>query len=92
MVAADRAFGGTLDPPSIALVVLAVLLVAAFVPVPGGAGIAEAGIVGGFMVLGEQAAVAVPAVFAFRLATFWLPVAVGWASTRWLRGHAQLLS
>jgi len=92
MVAADRTFGGTLDPPSIALVVLAVLLVAAFVPMPGGAGIAEAGIVGGLMLLGEQAAVAVPAVFAFRFATFWLPVAAGWASTRWLRGHAQLLS
>ena len=91
MVAADRMFGGTLDPPSIALVVLAVVLVAAFVPVPGGAGVVEAGIVGGFMLLGEHAAVAVPAVFAFRFATFWVPVAAGCASTRWLRGHDQLL-
>jgi uncharacterized membrane protein YbhN (UPF0104 family) len=90
LVAADRAVGGDLDPPSIALVVLAVVLIAGFLPVPGGAGVVEAGLVGGLVLLGERAAVAVPAMALFRLVSFWLPLVAGFAALRWLRRNGQL--
>lgn len=82
LVAADRAVGGRLDPPSIALVVMAVTLVVALLPIPGGAGIAEAGLVGGLVLLGEHAAIAVPAVVLYRSVQMWAPAAVGWWAMR----------
>ncbi len=90
MVAADRAMGGELDPPSISLVVLAVVLVAAFLPIPGGAGVVEAGLVGGLVLFGEEPWVAVPAVALFRLVSFWLPLVPGALALRWLRRNRQL--
>jgi len=92
MVAADRAVGGNLDPPSLALVTLGVAFLAAFLPFPGGAGVTEAGLVGGLVLLGERADLAVSAVVLFRVATFWLPVVAGAVSMRWLRRNAQLAS
>jgi undecaprenyl-diphosphatase len=82
--------GGVLDPPPVALVVLAVLLVAAFLPIPGGAGVVEAALVGGLVLFGEQAAVAVPAVALCRLVAFWLPLVPGYLALRWLRRNGQL--
>jgi undecaprenyl-diphosphatase len=90
LVAAVRTMGGVLDPPSVALVTLTVLLVAAFLPIPGGAGVVEAALVGGLVLFGERAAVAVPAVALFRLISFWLPVVAGSAALRWLRRNGQL--
>ncbi len=92
LLAADRAIGGSLNPPSVALVVLAVLLVAAFLPFPGGAGAVEAGLVGGLVLFGERAAVAVPTVALFRLVSFWLPLVPGAMAWRWLRRNDQLSS
>lgn len=77
LVAADRAAGGTLDPPSIALTVLVVTLVCGLLPVPGGAGIAEAGMIAGLVLLGERPGVAITAVVLARLVTMWLPMAAG---------------
>ncbi|UDY34443.1 lysylphosphatidylglycerol synthase domain-containing protein [Dermatobacter hominis] len=90
LVAAVRTMGGALDPPSVALVALAVMLVAAFLPIPGGAGVVEAGLVGGLVVFGERAAVAVPAVALFRLVSFWIPLVAGFVALRWLRRNGQL--
>lgn len=92
MLAADRAIGGSLNSPSIALVVLTVMLVAAFLPFPGGAGAVEAGLVGGLVLFGERAEVAVPAVALYRLVSFWLPLAAGALALRWLRRNAQVSS
>jgi undecaprenyl-diphosphatase len=39
----------------------------------------EAALVAGLTALGLASAVAVPAVFLYRLATFWIPVLPGWA-------------
>lgn len=90
LVAADRAFGGNLDPPSIALTALVVTIVAAVLPIPGGAGVTEAGLIAGLVLFGEHATVAVPTVVAFRIITFWLPAAVGcWAMQR-LRSSGRL--
>lgn len=77
LVAADRTVGGTLDPPSIALVALAVTLVTAVVAIPGGAGITEAGLIAGLVLLGERVGVAVSAVVVFRLVWTWIPAAIG---------------
>lgn len=90
LVAADRVFGGELDPPSIALTALSVTLLVALLPVPGGAGLAEAGMVAGLVLLGEHAGAAVPAVVLFRVVWTWLPAAVGcWAAGR-LRRQGRL--
>ena len=72
------------------LVVLAVSLVAAFLPIPGGAGVVEAGLVGGLVLFGEEPWVAVPAVALFRLVSFWLPLVPGALALRWLRRNRQL--
>lgn len=80
-----RAFDGTIDAPSIALVFLAATILAAVAPTPGGLGVVEAGLVGGLVILGESAAVAIPAVFTYRLVTFWLPIVPGGLAFRHLR-------
>ncbi len=90
MVAADRSVGGTLDPPSIALATLLVLFVAALTPIPGGAGLTEAGLVAGLVLLGERGTVALSAVVLFRLVSTWLPAAVGWLALRRLRATGRL--
>ena len=46
-------------------------------PTPGGAGAFEAAVAAGLTGLGVPAAAAVPAVLAFRLITFWLPIPMG---------------
>ncbi len=92
LIAADRAVGGDLDPPSLALVMLAVALVAAFLPFPAGAGVVEAGLIAGMVLLGEELTIAVPAVVLLRLVIFWMPVAAGAVALRWLRKNGQLAS
>ena len=47
---------------------------------PGGLGAVEAVLAGGLTAVGIPAAQAIPAVLIFRLATFWLPIPVGWVS------------
>jgi len=89
LVAADRSVGGTLDPPSIALTVLVVTFVAGLLPVPGGAGVAEAGMVGGLVVLGERPGVAITAVVLTRFVTTWLPVAAGAPALRAINGRSS---
>ncbi|MEZ5237464.1 MAG: hypothetical protein R2716_00350 [Microthrixaceae bacterium] len=53
-------------------------------------GAVEAALVAALMAVGVEAALAVPAVFLFRVGTFWLPILPGWAAFRWLR-HRELL-
>jgi undecaprenyl-diphosphatase len=56
--------------------------VAQAAPTPGGVGAAEAALIAGLTAFGLGAAVAVPAVFLYRMATFWFPVLPGWLSYR----------
>ena len=46
-------------------------------PLPGGVGGVEGGMIGAFVAFGEPAGVAVVAVLAYRLVSFWLPTVVG---------------
>ncbi|PRY39356.1 undecaprenyl-diphosphatase [Geodermatophilus tzadiensis] len=80
-----RAFGGGVDLATVGVVYLAGAAVAAVAPTPGGLGALEAALIAGLVAAGMDHTVAVPAVFLYRLATFWLPILPGWAAFAWLR-------
>lgn len=69
---------------SIGGVYLAGQAVAQAAPTPGGIGTAEAALIAGLTALGLAAEIAVPAVFLYRFATFWLPILPGWVAIRHL--------
>jgi glycosyltransferase 2 family protein len=81
------AFGGGVPLASAGAICLVGSAVANAAPTPGGLGAMEAGLIGGLVAAGLDNAVAVPAVFLFRLATFWLPILPGWLSFHWLQRH-----
>ncbi|MGY1667251.1 lysylphosphatidylglycerol synthase domain-containing protein [Geodermatophilus sp. SYSU D00696] len=85
LYASTRALGGDLGLLTVGVVYLAGAAVAAAAPTPGGLGAVEAALVAGLVGAGMDHTVAVPAVFLYRLATFWLPVLPGWAAFAWLR-------
>jgi len=79
------AFGGDLTYAQVGAVYLAGSAVASAAPTPGGLGALEAAVIAGLVAAGMESTTAVPAVFGFRLATFWLPVLPGWLAFTWLR-------
>jgi uncharacterized protein (TIRG00374 family) len=76
LLACLAAFG---DAPSVAAVVCAYFLgqFANTLPVPGGIGAVEGGMVGALIGFGTGAGLAVVAVLAYRFFAFWLPIAPG---------------
>lgn len=82
-----RAFGGS---PPIAAVVLAYYVgqIANVLPIPGGIGGVEGGMIGAFIVFGVNGSTAVLAVLAYRLISFWLPILPG--SVAYLRLRAAV--
>ena len=85
-----EAFGGGIGFVTVATVYLAGSAVAQAAPVPGGIGAAEAVLIAGLTAFGLASAVAVPAVFLFRIATFWLPILPGWAAFQKLQHDGAL--
>jgi uncharacterized membrane protein YbhN (UPF0104 family)/tRNA A-37 threonylcarbamoyl transferase component Bud32 len=81
------AFGGGVSLATVGAIYLVGSAVANAAPTPGGLGAMEAALIGGLVAAGLDNSVAVPAVFLFRLATFWLPILPGWLSFRWLQRH-----
>jgi len=79
------AFGGGLDLAQVGAAYLAGSAIAAVAPTPGGLGALEAAVIAGLVGAGMSATAAVPAVFLFRLATFWLPILPGWIAFNHLR-------
>jgi len=71
-------------------VYLAGSAVAQAAPTPGGLGAMEAALVAGLRAAGMAAGIALPAVFMFRFATFWLPILPGWGCFTYLR-RAELV-
>jgi uncharacterized protein (TIRG00374 family) len=71
-----RAFGAT---PPIAVVVLAYYVgqLANALPIPGGIGGVEGGMIGSFIAFGINGSTAVLAVLAYRIISFWLPILPG---------------
>jgi glycosyltransferase 2 family protein len=75
-----EAFGGGIGFITVAMVYLAGEIVAQAAPTPGGIGATEAVLIAGLTAFGLPSAVAVPAVFLYRIATFWVPILPGWAA------------
>ncbi len=80
-----EAFGGGLAFATVGACYLLGSAVATAAPTPGGLGAMEAALIAAFVAAGLDNSVAVPAVFLFRLTTFWLPIVPGWASFAHLR-------
>lgn len=80
-----EAFGGDLRFATVGAAYLVGSAVATAAPTPGGLGAMEAALLAGLTAAGMDAAVALPAVFLYRLATFWLPILPGWACFAWLK-------
>ena len=67
------------------VVITAAGLIGGAVPVPGGAGVVEAGLIAGLTSAGVPQSQAVAAVFIQRLCTAYLPPIWGWATLAWMR-------
>jgi glycosyltransferase 2 family protein len=79
------AFGGGLDLAQVGAVYLVGAAIATVAPTPGGLGALEAAVIAGLVSAGMHSAAAVPAVFLFRLATYWFPILPGWFAFNQLR-------
>ena len=75
----------TLPFATVAVVYLAGSVVGSAVPTPGGIGAIEAAMAAGLTAAGIPASIALPAVLLYRIATFWIPIPVGWAALTWLQ-------
>lgn len=82
--------GGAFGPQEVGAVYLVGAAVAQAAPTPGGLGAMEAALIGGLVAAGLDNTIAVPAVFLFRLFTFWVPVLPGWFAFQWLQRHDYL--
>ena len=80
-----EAFGGGLGFAQVGAVYLGGAALAAAAPTPGGLGAMEAALIAGFVAAGLSNTIAVPAVFLFRFATYWIPILPGWLGFSWLR-------
>jgi glycosyltransferase 2 family protein len=61
-----------------------VTLFTSIIPVPGGIGVAEAGLTAGLVAVGVPQTEAFAAALTYRLATYYLPPIWGYVSLRWL--------
>ena len=84
------AFGGGLSLVTIGVVYLVGSAVCSAAPTPGGIGAVEAALIAGLTAVGLDREIAVPAVFLFRIATFWLPIVPGWIMFALLQRRGDL--
>ncbi len=84
------ALRGSVALTSVAVVYLTGSAIGSAVPTPGGLGAVEAALSAGLVAAGMPGAKAIAAVLLFRLATFWLPVPVGWVAMNYLQRHDAL--
>jgi len=85
-----EAFGGGLPFATVGAVFLVGSAVAQAAPTPGGLGAVEAALIAGLVAAGLDNTVAVPAVFLYRLFTFWAPILPGWLCFQWLERNEYL--
>lgn len=84
------AFGGGIGFVAVTAVYLAGSALAQVAPTPGGIGAAEAALIAGLTAFGLETATAVPAVFLFRIGTFWLPILPGYLAYKRLESQGAL--
>jgi undecaprenyl-diphosphatase len=85
-----EAFGGGLPFATVGAVFLVGSAIAQAAPTPGGLGAVEAALIAGLVAAGLDNTVAVPAVFLYRLFTFWVPIVPGWFAFQWLERHEYI--
>ena len=69
---------------------ISVALLAGLLPIPGGIGVAEAGLTFGLVQAGVPEETAFAAVLLYRLWTFYLPPIWGYVALRWLERNKHL--
>jgi len=82
---AVHAFAGEARLSQVAVVYLAGAAIGSAAPTPGGLGAVEVALSTGLAAAGMASSAAISAVLLFRLATFWLPVPIGWLAFQWLQ-------
>jgi uncharacterized protein (TIRG00374 family) len=85
-----QAFGYSLPLHELLFINMAVSLLAGLVPVPGGIGVTEGGLILGLTSFGVSQEDAFAAVILYRLATFYTPPTWGFFSLRWLERKRYL--
>jgi uncharacterized protein (TIRG00374 family) len=84
------AYGGGLNFGEAIFVNTAVSLLIAFIPVPGGIGVGEAGLTAGMVAVGISPEVAAAAAITHRLCTAYIPPVFGAYTSKWLTDHDYL--
>ena len=69
---------------------MCVSLLSGLIPVPGGIGVTEGGLIFGLTAVGMPQEAAFAAVILYRLSTFYLPPIWGFFSLRWLEKNSYL--
>ncbi|WP_040496227.1 lysylphosphatidylglycerol synthase transmembrane domain-containing protein [Ilumatobacter nonamiensis] len=90
LVFSVEAFGGGLTVAQIGAAYLGAAAIANIAPTPGGIGPLEAAMIAALTGFGLDAPVAISSVLTFRLATFWLPIAPGWATFLWMERRGEI--
>jgi len=91
LVLSVHAFGPTtVSVASIGVVFLVGSAISSAAPTPGGIGAVEAALIAGLTAAGLDREVAVPAVFLYRIVTFWLPILPGWVAFLVLQRRGDL--
>ncbi len=85
-----EAFGYSVGLHELLFINLTVSLLAGIVPVPGGVGVTEGGLIFGLTSFGVPQEAAFAAVLLYRFATFYLPPVWGFFSLRWLERNRYL--
>jgi uncharacterized membrane protein YbhN (UPF0104 family) len=88
--AALHAVGEKASLATLLVVITGAAIIGGAVPVPGGAGVIEAGLIAGLTAAGIPEDQAVAAVFIQRLCTAYLPPIWGWVALTWMRRHEYL--
>ncbi len=88
-IASLKAFGSDVSLPVVAVLFLSGSAVAQAAPTPGGLGATEAALVAALSTV-EAPEIVVPAVFLYRLVTYWLPILPGWLAMTSLQHRGQL--
>jgi uncharacterized protein (TIRG00374 family) len=82
--------GGSVPYGTVVLINESVALLSSFIPVPGGIGVVEYGLMVGLTSAGMNKSAALVAVILYRLATFYLPPIWGFFAFRWLQQNKYL--
>ncbi len=85
-----QAFGGGLPFATVGAIFLVGSAIAQAAPTPGGLGAVEAALIAGLVAAGLDNTIAVPAVFLYRLFTFWFPILPGWLAFQWLETNEYI--